>query len=147
MPAPRAFHAQPQFAIHALHLLMVHSRLPVQIQMQAPVAQARMLSRQLPQPLLDLAVIPPAPVSTARSRHRHQLADVALAGPELLQQAPHLCPPLYEPREFFRITDCSMSLSRLRSATRFFSRAFSSRRCLTSSASLTSMPPYFAFQA
>jgi hypothetical protein len=30
---------------------------------------------------------------------------VALAGLELLQQAPHFRSPLYEPREFFRITD------------------------------------------
>jgi hypothetical protein len=82
-----------------------------------------------------------------RARNLHQRAGVALTGSELLCQAPHLYPPLYEPRQFFRITDCSMSLSRFNSATSFFSRAFSSRSCFTSCASLTSMPPYFALQA
>src|ERR1700677_889230 len=115
--------------------------------MQPPVAKARMLSRQFPQPFLNLAVISPASILAARSRHRHQLAHVALAGLELRQQAPHFRSPFYEPREFFLMTDCSMSLSRLRSATSFFNLEFSSRRCLTSSASLTSMPPYLAFQA
>jgi hypothetical protein len=40
-----------------------------------------------------------------------------------------------------------MSLSKLKSATSFFGRAFSSRSCFTSCASLTSIPPYFDFQA
>ena len=147
MLAPRALHRQAQLAIHALHLLVVHSHLQVEVQMQPPIAEARMLPRQLPQPFLNLAIVSPASIPAARSWHCHQLADVALAGLVLLQQAPHFRSPLYEPREFFRITDWSMSLSRLRSATSLFNRAFSSRRCLTSSASLTSMPPYLAFQA
>jgi polyhydroxybutyrate depolymerase len=50
-------------------------------------------------------------------------------------------------RVFATGTDCSASLSRLRSATSFRSRVFSSRSCLASCASVTSMPPYFAFQA
>ena len=33
----------------------------------------------------------------------------ALAGLVLRQQAPHLCPPCYELREFFLMTDCSAS--------------------------------------
>lgn len=115
--------------------------------MQTSIAEARMLTRQLSQPFLNLAVISPASIPATRSRHCHQLADVALAGRELGQQAPYFRSTLYELREFFRITDCSISLSRLRSATSFFNLEFSSRRCLTSSASLTSMPPYFAFQA
>ena len=82
-----------------------------------------------------------------RARNLHQRAGVALTGSELLCQAPHLYPPLYEPGQFFRITDCSTSVSRFNSATSFFSRAFSSRSCFTSCASLTSMPPYFALQA
>src|SRR5262249_20090077 len=119
----------------------------VQVQMQSPIAKAWMLAGQFSQPFLNQAVVSPASIPATRSRHPHQLADVALAGLELLQQAPHFRSSFYEPREFFRMTDCSMSLSRLRSATSFFNRAFSSRRCFTSSASLTSMPPYFAFQA
>jgi len=57
------------------------------------------------------------------------------------------CLHRYELRPFFRITDCSASLSKLKSATSFRSRVFSSRSCLASYASVTSMPPYFAFQA
>src|SRR5207237_1134626 len=53
----------------------------------------------------------------------------------------------YELHPFFRITDCSASLSRLRSATSFRSRVFSSRNCFASCAWLTSIPPYFAFHA
>ncbi len=45
---------------------------------------------------------------------------------------------LYELHPFFRITDCNASLSRLRLATSFFRRAFSSRSCLASCASLNS---------
>lgn len=71
----------------------------------------------------------------------------ALTGLKLGLKPPHFRTSHYEPREFFRITNCSMSLSRLRSATSFFSRPFSSRNCFTSCASLTSIPPYFAFQA
>ena len=41
----------------------------------------------------------------------------------------------------------SYTYDRLRSATSFFSGAFSSRSRLASCASLTSMPPYFDFQA
>jgi hypothetical protein len=38
-------------------------------------------------------------------------------------------------------------LSKLRSATSFSNRAFSSPNCFTSCTSLTSIPPYFAFYA
>jgi hypothetical protein len=68
---------------------------------QIAAAKARMLPRQFAQPFLKQAVVSPAPIPATRSRHCHQLADVALAGPELFQQAPHFCPSCYEPREFF----------------------------------------------
>ena len=110
--------------------------------MQPAIAEARMFPRQCLQLLSKVAVVTLASIQATRSWNFHQPADVALAGLELHQQAPHFGPPYYELREFFRITDCNMSLSRLSSATSFFRRAFSSRRCFTSSASLTSMPPY-----
>lgn len=47
---------------------------------------------------------------------------------------------------FVRTTDCSASLFRLRSATSFRSRVFSSRSFLASWTSDTSIPPYLAFQ-
>src|SRR5579862_3718479 len=115
--------------------------------MQPPIAETRLLPCQAQQLCSQLALIAPTLIAMTHPRNPHQLADVALTGSELRRQAPHLYPPLYEPREFFRITDCNMSLSRLRSATSFFSRTFSSRSCFISCASLTDMPPYFAFQA
>src|SRR5215472_9738610 len=124
-----------------------HCALAFHHHVQPAIPEARLLSRPAQQLGSQLAVIAPALVAMTGPRHPHQLAGVALTGSELHRQAPHLCPPLYEPREFFRITDCNMSLSRLRSATSFFSRAFSSRNCFISCASLTDMPPYFAFQA
>ena len=57
MLAAGALHAQPEFAIHALHLLVVHSDLLMQVQMQTPIAKARMLTRQFAQPFLNQAVI------------------------------------------------------------------------------------------
>jgi hypothetical protein len=55
--------------------------------------------------------------------------------------------PVYELHPFFAISAFSISLSRLRSTTSFFNFVLSSRNCLASYASLTSIPPYFAFQA
>src|SRR6202035_5641641 len=114
---------------------------------QPPITVARLFARQGQQPLTQRGVVAPALIPVTHARNLHQPADAALARGVLLDQAPHFRSSFYEPSEFFRITDCSMSLSRLRSATSFFSREFSSRSCLTSCASLTSMPPYFDFQA
>ena len=85
------------------------SHLLMQVQMQSPIAEARMLAGQLAQPLLNLTVVSSASIPATRSRHCHQLADVALTGLELHQQAPYFRSPRYEPgwepREFFLITD------------------------------------------
>jgi hypothetical protein len=55
------------------------------------------------------------------------------------------CLQRYQLHPFFRITDCNPSLSRLRPATRFRSRVFSSRNGLQSCAWLTSMPAILRF--
>src|SRR6266403_3415201 len=86
-------------------------------------------------------------MAVTRYRHPHQPADPALARCVLQPQPVRLRPLFYEPHPFFAITAFSISLSRLRSTTSFFRREFSSRNCLASCASLTSIPPYFAFQA
>ena len=52
----------------------------------------------------------------------------------LLLHLPDSCLQGYELHPFFRITDCSASLSRLRSATSFRRRVFSSRNCFASCA-------------
>src|SRR5208283_3062473 len=139
---------QPCLPIHPMHALVVHmlSR-AAQQHMQPPIPKARFLPRQLHQPRSQRLIRAPALVATARYRHRHQAARTPLA--EGILPAHLLDSRLqgYELQPFFRITDCRASLSRLRSATSFRSFVFSSRSCLASCAWLTSMPPYFAFQA
>jgi hypothetical protein len=49
--------------------------------------------------------------------------------------------------ESFEITSFIICMSRAWSATNFFSRRFSSSSCFSRFASLTSIPPYFFFQA
>jgi len=56
-----------------------------------------------------------------------------------------LAPPC-RPQVFFLSTSCRMCRSSVRSATRRFSRAFSSRNCLSWRSSLTPRLPYFLFQ-
>src|SRR5438094_730801 len=80
-----------------------------------------------------------------RYRHRHHPTRPPLAEGILLLHLLDSRLQGYELHPFFRITDCSASLSRLRSATSFRSRVFSSRNCFASCAWLTSIPPYFAF--
>src|SRR5581483_1478995 len=86
-------------------------------------------------------------LAITRHRHPHQPANPALTYCVVTQQPARVRPLVYEPQPFFAITACSMSLSRLRSATSFRSRVFSSRNCFASCAWLTSIPPYFAFHA
>ena len=90
------------------------------------------LVRQLHQLLPQSAVVFALLVAARRSRNPHQLAGVRLAEAKLLPQPPHFRLAHYEPKWFFRITDSSASLSRLRFATSFFSRVFSSRSVFTS---------------
>src|SRR5207247_5420450 len=89
----------------------------------------------------------PRLVAITRYRHRHHPTRPPLAEGILLLHLLDSRLQGYELHPFFRITDCSASLSRLRSATSFRSRVFSSRNCFASCAWLTSIPPYFAFHA
>jgi hypothetical protein len=114
--------------------------------MQAPIPESRLFPRQLHQPHPQPFIAPLALIAVAGYRHRHQAAGSPLAEGILLPHLPHSRLQDCELHPFFRITDCNASLSRLRSATSFRSRVFSSRNCFASCASLTSIPPYFAFQ-
>ena len=139
---------QPCLPIHPMHPLVVHllSR-AAQQNMQPPIPEARLLPRQLHQSRAQRFIRAPTLVAITRHRHRHQPARTPLAEGILLS---HLLDGRLQDRElhpFFSITHCSASLSRLRSATSFRSRVFSSRNCFASCAWLTSIPPYFAFQA
>ncbi len=140
--------AQPSLPVYAMHALVVHrfSR-ALQQHMQPSIAEARLLPRQLRQLCAQRFVRPPRLIAVTRYCHHHQAARPPLAEgisfPHLLDS----CLQRYELHPFFRITDCNASLSRLRSATNFRSRVFSSLNCFASCAWLTSIPPYFAFQA
>ncbi len=75
MLAASRLHAQTEFAIHSLNLLVVRHHFLAQIQMQTPVAEARMFPRLFPKRFLNLAVSSPPPIPATRSWHCHQLAD------------------------------------------------------------------------
>ena len=90
------------------------------------------LPRQLQQSRAQRFVRPPRLITVSRDRHPHQAARSSLTEGILLPHLPDSCLQSYELQPFFRITDCNASLSRLRSATSFRSRLFSSRNCLAS---------------
>src|SRR5437660_5099495 len=115
--------------------------------MQPPIPEAWLGSRQFHQSRAQRLIAACCLVAVTRYRHRHQPANPALTGCVLDPQPAHVRPLVYELHPFFAITAFSISLSRLKSTTSFFNFVFSSRSCLASCASLTVIPPYFAFQA
>src|ERR1051325_2446867 len=139
---------QPRFPVHAIHFLVVHVQaFFFQLQLQAPVSPLRLLPRRFQQARAQLFVVPPARIPLARLRHVQQLADPPLAHQKLAPQPAHFLLAFYELHPFFSITAFSISLSRLKSATSFFSRPFSSSSCRSRCASPTVIPPYLAFHA
>src|SRR5438552_10576768 len=89
---------------------------------------------------MPLDLRPPRLVTVSRDRHHDHTARPPLAEGILLLHLPDSCLQGYELHPFFRITDCNASLSRLRSATSFLSRVFSSRNCFASCAWLMTCP-------
>src|ERR1043166_2800330 len=85
-------------------------------------------------------------VAICRAVHTEEPAGMTFAQLILIHQLSDIPPRAYKLQPFFRITDFSASLSRLRSATISFSRRFSSSSVRSFFASLTSMPLYFDFQ-
>src|SRR5581483_11218863 len=78
---------------------------------------------------------------------RRSAAGSPESGSTASAQPAHFLLALYELHPFFSITAFSISLSRLKSATSFFNRPFSSSSCRNRCASPTLIPPYFAFHA
>src|SRR6185312_2906150 len=146
--ALRARQAQSRCPIHPGQPLVIHrcSRSPQQ-HVQATIPIPRLLPRQLQHLTSQGFIRSLALIAIAAHRQRQQPADPALADLVLLPQPARVRPPVYELSPFFAITAFSISRSRLRSATSFFSRPFSSSSCRSRCASFTSRPPYFAFQA
>src|ERR1044072_180594 len=139
---------QPRFPVHAIHFLVVHVQaFFFQLQLQAPVSPLRLLPRRFHQLRPQHFVVPAVHIPLARLRHVQQLADPPLAHQKLAPQPAHFLLAFYELHPFFSITAFSISLSRLKSATSFFSRPFSSSSCCNRCASPTLLPPYLAFHA
>ena len=116
---------------------------PVHHHEQAAVAKPHTrLREQLAQALpqhgqgVTPALVPEARATESRSSGRPPLAH--LVAPH---QVVHHLPLLDGLQNFFETTSCSMALSSDRSATSRFSFTFSSRSCLSSRASLGSIPP------
>src|SRR3984957_4792757 len=139
---------QPRLPIDPMQPLVIHPfSTSSQQNMQPPIPEARLRPRQPHQQRAQRTIPPSCPVAITRYRHPHQPANPALARCVLAPQPVRVRPLVYELHPFFAITAFSISLSKLRSTTSFFNLVFSSRNCLASCASLTVMPPYFAFQA
>src|SRR5579883_476191 len=141
-------HAQSGFAVHAPDALVIDDlTVPPEQDMQPPIAIAGLVPREFNEPLTEMFVIPNRAIAKAGYGEAEEPAGAPRAEVERGDHMRHVFSQICELQPFFRMTDCSASLSRLRSATSFLSRAFSSRSCRASCAWLTSMPPYFAFQA
>src|ERR1700694_61275 len=88
----------------------------------------------------------PGPRTATICSRARQPARTLLAHLELLMDPQGELTPSCRPQVFFLSTSCRMCRSRVRSATRRFNRAFSSRNCLSWRSSLTPRLPYFFFQ-
>src|ERR1700704_295321 len=107
--------------------------------MQSPVSVSRFLARQIHQLLSQhRVVIRLGFVTITAAIECDELAGPTLAHPELLAGERHIGPHAGKLHPFFRITAFSTSLSRLRSATRCFSRRFSSSSPFSRCASVPS---------
>ena len=107
--------------------------------MQPAITVARLLSCQMHQRFSQPGVaVRPWFVPIARPLHLQQLADRALAQPELGRDERHVSSKTGKLQPFFRITAFSASPCRLSSATSNLRRRFSSYIAFSRCASLTS---------
>src|SRR6516162_6000649 len=121
---------QSGFSIDPMQPLVVHLfSTSSQQNMQPSISKPRLLSRQLHQLGPQRLIRALRPVTIRRHRHPHQPAHPALTGCVFHPQPDRVRPLVYELHPFFAITAFSISLSRLRSTTSFFSFVFSSRNC------------------
>ncbi len=121
-------HLETLLAVQPIHPLGIHMPpLPTQQDRQPLIAITRTTHGEVPQQQPKRSWIrPKAAVSVGTPTPLSHLACPSLAGPELLLQMPHFDPSLRGPQSFFRSTSWSICLSSVRSATRDFSRRFSS---------------------
>src|ERR1700730_14494507 len=153
--APPTLHRQPSLPLQPIDSLVIDQPpqrsvldlLPSQKNIQSPIAEARTLGCQLPQPSPPRRFVPfLSPVPPAPAVHPDQPTGASLAEPRFFPHDTHrfsLRPRAYH---FFASTTFSASRSSACCATIFFSRPFSSSNCRSRRVSFTSRPPYFAFQ-
>src|SRR5271157_5738867 len=146
--APPLPHLQPFQPIEPADPLVIHPpALAYQPVMQPAIAKAPELLRQFAQPLPQPPVLrAPRPVSVRPSMQSDQPAGASLRDHDFRAHHYHRLLPHLRAYHFFATTACNACLSNARSATRCFSRRFSSSRARNRRASLTCIPPYFAFQ-
>ncbi len=89
---------------------------------------------------------PPGLVPHSRPGHPYHPTRMPFADPILPAEMAHHSPALWCAHHFFAAISCSITLSKLNSATSFLSLVFSSRSCLSSRTSVASKPPYCFFQ-
>src|SRR6185436_10180940 len=128
---------------------MVHYHsLPSQLAIQTPVAVPRVFAGELAQLLPQLAALfSLALVSMGRSPDAYEPAAPSFAHPVNLLEEPYDVASRCRLHHFRLTTSFSALISSACSATMCLSRRFSSSSSRNRRASLTFIPPYFAFHA
>src|SRR5689334_15418685 len=120
---------------------------PAQQHVHAPIAVAHAGLAYLPNPQFQFGL--PGATGLVMVRGRVTQKDAACSSDRYAPLAAHLVNELALPgrlQSFRRSASCSIALSRERSATTFFSFAFSSSSCFSRRISSGSSPSYFFFQ-
>ena len=139
---------RPLLAIDPVHALMVvHKTLPSQKDIDAPEPVPDPDRGNLVHAHAQQFVVAPFPLIIKNALVQQYQPAATLDGNIIFH--PYIIdhPALSgRPQNFFFSTSCKICLSRLRSATSFFSCEFSSSRFLSLRSSETPRPPYFFFQ-
>src|SRR5215470_10452004 len=135
--------------IEPAHTLAIHApSLPAQQDPDAEVPKSRPRLGQLPDPEPERGLIPrPTPPIPRRSTELGQATAPRADDLKCHVKPSGQLPTTHGPQAFFRSASASMCLSSVRSATRRFSRVFSSSSCRRRRSSLTPRCAYFFFQA
>src|SRR5690606_38263103 len=114
--------------------------------MEVPAFISKSAVEALDVGILHRSPLPPRFVPERRPTEADHSAGAPLGNSECSEKIAHSLAPSGGLYHFFRTTALSIWMSRAWSATSCLSRRFSSSSCFTLLASLTSMPPNFAFQ-
>src|SRR5271169_1898030 len=127
--------------------MVLGEALALQQDLEPPIAKPAPGRSQLAQPLPQPRIFHPSPpIPACRPMYLHQPAGASLRNHSFRAHHSHRLPLHLRAYHFFVTTACNARLSSSNSATACFSCRFSSSSCRSRRASLTSIPPYFAFQ-